>query len=85
MLPLNGWIVAKIGDGTRNFQNTVIGAGAKSKLRDGNPQQFLGILLNLAELAEVLGFHIRVTVDRRLSETLLLDTARGLHTFPNIR
>ena len=43
MLSLNGEAPSEISDGTRNFQNAVIRPGAETQLRDGDPQQFLGI------------------------------------------
>ena len=81
MLRLDGWAFGEIGNRPRNFQDTVVRTGAKTQLRDGNPQQFLRSVLNFAKLAEVAGFHIGIAEDFRLRKPPLLAATRFLYPF----
>lgn len=79
-----GWFrlrgTGQVGNGERDFKDAVIGAGRKTKTRDGLRQKIACGLIKLAELLHFLGRHLGVAVEPgRTRKPLALAHARPVH------
>src|ERR1700686_330659 len=77
----------QVGYGSRDFEDTVMGAGTKSLLRHGAFQQALAVGGEFAELANQLRRHLRVAIKLLLAsgETFQLHVTRSNHALQNTR
>ena len=74
----------EVGDGARDFEDAVVGAGAEIELVHGGAQEFQGIVVELAVDFERLAGHPGVAGDGGGSvKALLLDGAGGEDAFAN--
>src|SRR5271157_4212790 len=76
----------EVGDGTRDFEDAVVGAGGESLLLHGALEEALGVGAQLAVGANLAGGHLRVGVDllAEFSKSLPLAFAGSKHTGANL-
>src|SRR5579859_2720026 len=74
----------KVGDGARDFQNTVVGAGAQAQARHGAFKQALAVGGNIAIFADLPRAHLRVRINFLALIPFQLAVARLHHTLANL-
>lgn len=84
---LDGLCGLEVGDGARDFEDAVMGAGTHSLLEHGALEKALGIRAEFAVGADLARGHLRVGVDffSGFFEAIALTIARGLDAVANLR
>ncbi len=59
----DGWGCFEVGDGARDLENAIVGAGAEALLLHGAFEEALGVRGKLAESSDLLGGHLGVGED----------------------
>lgn len=86
MWNLDIFIFFKIGNGSGDFDDTMIGAGGKLQLIDRAAEKIQFFFSKLAKFFHLLVGHFRVGDDSiDIFETLVLAFTGGDHPFPNRR